>query len=63
MATEGQILAERYVLEAPIASGGMATVWRARDDVLARPIAVKLLHPHLAEETGAPEHRFHLRHG
>lgn len=50
MATEGQILAERYVLEAPIASGGMATVWRARDDVLARPIAVKLLHPHLAED-------------
>jgi serine/threonine protein kinase len=50
MATEGQTLAERYVLEAPIASGGMATVWRARDDVLARPIAVKLLHPHLAED-------------
>ncbi|MFP5297691.1 MAG: protein kinase domain-containing protein [Actinomycetota bacterium] len=43
-------LAERYVLESRIASGGMATVWRARDDVLARPVAVKLLHPSLAED-------------
>jgi eukaryotic-like serine/threonine-protein kinase len=43
-------LSERYVLEASIASGGMATVWRARDDVLARPVAVKVLHPHFAED-------------
>jgi serine/threonine protein kinase len=43
-------LGQRYVLEARIASGGMATVWRARDDVLARTVAVKLLHPHLAQD-------------
>ena len=43
-------LAERYVLESPIATGGMATVWQARDDVLARTVAVKVLHPHLAED-------------
>lgn len=43
-------LADRYVLESPIASGGMATVWQARDDVLARTVAVKILHPHLAED-------------
>jgi serine/threonine protein kinase len=43
-------LGQRYVLETRIASGGMATVWRARDDVLARTVAVKLLHPHLAQD-------------
>lgn len=43
-------LAERYVLQETIASGGMATVWRARDDVLARPVAVKILHPQLSQD-------------
>jgi eukaryotic-like serine/threonine-protein kinase len=43
-------LSERYVLEAEIARGGMGTVWRARDEVLARPIAVKILHPHLGSD-------------
>jgi serine/threonine-protein kinase len=28
----------------------MATVWLARDDVLARAVAVKILHPHLADD-------------
>ena len=43
-------LADRYALETPVADGGMATVWRARDEVLARTVAVKILHPHLAED-------------
>ena len=38
------MLSDRYELEEPIASGGMATVWRGKDRVLARPVAVKLLH-------------------
>ncbi|HYI46358.1 MAG TPA: protein kinase [Actinomycetota bacterium] len=45
-------LAERYVLEAPVASGGMATVWKARDEVLARAVAVKILNPDLAQDQG-----------
>lgn len=45
-------LAQRYVLEAPIAEGGMATVWRARDDVLARAVTIKILHPELAADAG-----------
>ena len=40
-------LAERYVLEQQIALGGSAEVWRARDAVLERPVAVKVLHRHL----------------
>lgn len=53
MKTEhGQRLAGRYVLESPLASGGMAEVWRARDEVLGRPVAVKILHEHLATDDG-----------
>ncbi len=44
------IVAGRYVLESEISRGGMATVWRARDEILARPVAVKVLHPHLSED-------------
>jgi serine/threonine-protein kinase len=43
-----RILAGRYRLVAPIARGGMAEVWEGRDEVLARSVAVKVLHPHLA---------------
>ncbi|CAN5561308.1 hypothetical protein BH24ACT26_BH24ACT26_00390 [soil metagenome] len=50
MSNEPTTLGERYLLESPIASGGMATVWRARDDVLARRVAIKMLHPHLAQD-------------
>ena len=57
MTSEPITLADRYVLESTIARGGMATVWRARDDVLARPIAVKILHPQLAAD-GAFVERF-----
>jgi eukaryotic-like serine/threonine-protein kinase len=44
------LLAERYALGSAIARGGMATVWRARDEVLARTVAVKILHPHLSDD-------------
>jgi serine/threonine-protein kinase len=43
-------LADRYALEAEIARGGMATVWRALDTVLAREVAVKMLYPSLSED-------------
>ncbi|MGH2746931.1 MAG: protein kinase domain-containing protein [Actinomycetota bacterium] len=52
-------LAERYVLESAIAKGGMATVYRAQDRVLARAVAVKVLHSHLADDPGFLE-RFRL---
>jgi eukaryotic-like serine/threonine-protein kinase len=40
----------RYVLRGEIGRGGMATVHRARDEVLDRDVAVKLLHAHLATD-------------
>jgi serine/threonine-protein kinase len=40
----------RYRLDEVVASGGAAVVWRAFDEHLARPVAVKLLHPHHASD-------------
>lgn len=50
MSPQIETVAGRYLLESKISQGGMATVWRARDDVLARPVAIKILHPHLSED-------------
>src|SRR5207248_7860311 len=43
-------VAGRYELENRLGAGGMSTVFRARDTVLERPVAVKLLAEHLAED-------------
>ncbi len=51
-ATQGTRLGNRYELLEPVATGGMAQVWRAYDPVLGREVAVKVLHPHLATDTG-----------
>jgi serine/threonine-protein kinase len=44
------MLGGRYRLVVPIARGGMADVWEGHDEVLSRPVAVKLLQAHLAED-------------
>ncbi|MDX6533694.1 MAG: eukaryotic-like serine/threonine-protein kinase [Gaiellales bacterium] len=41
-------IADRYRVVEPIGSGGMALVYRARDDVLERDVAIKLLADNLA---------------
>ena len=45
-----ELLSERYALESLIARGGMAAVYRARDEVLARTVAVKVLEPRLSAD-------------
>src|SRR4051794_16326018 len=47
----GTLLAGRYEITAPIAVGGMGEVWRARDRVLDRTVAAKVLR---SEYTGDP---------
>ncbi|MGY1704262.1 protein kinase [Geodermatophilus sp. SYSU D00697] len=47
----GTVLAGRYEITAPIATGGMGEVWRARDRVLDRVVAAKVLR---SEFTGDP---------
>ncbi|MET0614229.1 MAG: protein kinase [Thermoleophilaceae bacterium] len=43
-------VAGRYVLGPRLGAGGMSTVFEARDTVLERPVAVKLLAEHLADD-------------
>jgi serine/threonine-protein kinase len=43
-------VAGRYRIETRLGAGGMSTVFRATDTVLERPVAVKLLAEHLAED-------------
>jgi eukaryotic-like serine/threonine-protein kinase len=44
----------KYEIVGEIGHGGMATVYRARDTLLSRPVALKIMHPHLQ---GAKEAR------
>ncbi|MEU2713998.1 Stk1 family PASTA domain-containing Ser/Thr kinase [Streptomyces sp. NPDC007205] len=46
----GQVLDGRYRVDARIAAGGMATVYRALDTRLDRVLALKVMHPTLASD-------------
>jgi predicted Ser/Thr protein kinase len=48
----------RYQLEDELGTGGMATVYRARDRELRREVAIKVLFPHLAKQADVVR-RFH----
>ncbi len=51
----GLVLGGRWEVGGRIGSGGMAAVHRGLDRRLERPVAVKILHPHIAEIPSARE--------
>jgi serine/threonine protein kinase/beta-lactam-binding protein with PASTA domain len=51
----GQLIANRYLIERQLASGGMATVFLALDQRLDRQVALKVIHPHLANDQNFQE--------
>jgi serine/threonine-protein kinase len=54
-------LAGRYDIERELGRGGMATVYRAHDTHHERPVALKVLHPELAESLGAERFQREIR--
>jgi serine/threonine-protein kinase len=46
----GRVIGERYRVEQVVARGGMATVYLALDIRLERKVALKIIHPHLAND-------------
>jgi hypothetical protein len=58
MEVQQQMLGGRYTLLNELGRGGMAVVWRARDEVLGRTVAVKLLAGRFAED---PQSRARIR--
>ncbi len=47
----GRLVDGRYEVRSRLARGGMATVYRALDRRLDRTVALKVMHPHLAESS------------
>ena len=46
----GELIDNRYLLQRLVASGGMATIYAGIDTRLDRPVAVKIMHAHLAND-------------
>jgi serine/threonine-protein kinase len=46
----GELIDGRYQLISQIAQGGMASIYLALDTRLDRKVAVKIMHPHLAQD-------------
>lgn len=55
MTADPGLIAGRFRVGGLLGSGGTASVFRARDDVTGRTVAIKLLHPHLSRSAAVRE--------
>jgi serine/threonine protein kinase len=46
----GEVIASRYELEQLVGTGGMSNVYKAKDTLLERNVALKVLHPHYSDD-------------
>jgi eukaryotic-like serine/threonine-protein kinase len=51
----GSVLEDRYELEELVGRGGMSSVYRARDRILSREVAIKMLHDQYVNDTDQVE--------
>jgi serine/threonine protein kinase len=56
--SQGDVLADRYWLLDRIGAGGFGTVWRARDEVDDRVVAIKLLHAQESQDASKRQRFF-----
>ena len=55
---ENTLLNGRYVLEKPLGSGGMAVIYQARDRMLERKVAIKVLRENFSNDNvKTPRHK------
>jgi hypothetical protein len=55
---DGALFASRYEITGPLGRGGMGMVYRAHDRELGEVVAIKVLRPDLAAESGRIQERF-----
>jgi serine/threonine-protein kinase len=55
LAVVGEVIGDRYELEELVGSGGMSSVFRARDRLLERHVALKILHAHYGHDQDSVE--------
>jgi serine/threonine protein kinase len=51
----GTLIGGRYHIERPLGEGGMAVVYRARNALVDRPVAVKIMNPQLSRDPALKE--------